>query len=354
MITKLLVICATFASLVLYSSIAVSQETEVLAAYMQVTGGQMQGPNAPAGKRAFGAEVAHDTIFNANFFGSGSASSYVNSRTSSISVNAMTIDREVVFIGSGYTSFEKIESVQFHANASELTEIKFVDVSFFISWEVTGSSSVFVRIVDERTHYTVPEGYGFQNQLQLNAPTLYSTTYGRRSSFGEYAFSFPIEGIDPVIGQPDQYEARFKLSYTTALTSLTGDLHPKPLEASGRVSLVVAGASVRDAEGIVSFATDWETGIGASDFNGDGLTDGADFLAWQRGVGSLSATHADGDASGDGAIDAFDWEIWKHQYGQSSPPDLNAVPEPLPYVTLAIGIVTLVVQCRRISPQTRC
>jgi hypothetical protein len=50
----------------------------------------------------------------------------------------------------------------------------------------------------------------------------------------------------------------------------------------------------------------------SADFNGDGAVDGADFLAWQRGVGkTIGAKHSDGDADRDGDVDAADLAAWK-------------------------------------------
>jgi hypothetical protein len=50
----------------------------------------------------------------------------------------------------------------------------------------------------------------------------------------------------------------------------------------------------------------------SADFDVDGDVDGADFLAWQRGLGTTEgATRANGDADGDGAVDADDLTIWK-------------------------------------------
>ncbi len=55
-----------------------------------------------------------------------------------------------------------------------------------------------------------------------------------------------------------------------------------------------------------------------ADFSGDNRVDGADFLAWQTGLGaSQSASHAAGDADGDGSVDAADLAAWGEQYGQS-------------------------------------
>ncbi|MEQ8209124.1 MAG: fibronectin type III domain-containing protein [Lacipirellulaceae bacterium] len=53
-----------------------------------------------------------------------------------------------------------------------------------------------------------------------------------------------------------------------------------------------------------------------ADFNGSGIVDGADFLAWQRGSGiSSGATLSQGDANADEAVDGADLVIWDNQYG---------------------------------------
>lgn len=48
------------------------------------------------------------------------------------------------------------------------------------------------------------------------------------------------------------------------------------------------------------------------DFTDDGVVDGADFLAWQRGLGrTTGATRAQGDANADAAVDGVDLKIWR-------------------------------------------
>jgi hypothetical protein len=54
-----------------------------------------------------------------------------------------------------------------------------------------------------------------------------------------------------------------------------------------------------------------------SDFNGDAVVDGADFLAWQRGLGASAATPGDGDADNDADVDADDLIIWNVQFGDA-------------------------------------
>lgn len=55
------------------------------------------------------------------------------------------------------------------------------------------------------------------------------------------------------------------------------------------------------------------------DFSGDGVVDGADFLAWQRGFGAANPTLADGDADRNGVVDSADLAVWIEQFGGSVP-----------------------------------
>ncbi len=74
-----------------------------------------------------------------------------------------------------------------------------------------------------------------------------------------------------------------------------------------------------------------------SDFDGNNVVGGSDFLAWQRGFGTLSgALKEDGDANGDGAVDGSDLDIWESEYGSvaalsglaTGSSTAGAVPEP--------------------------
>jgi hypothetical protein len=55
----------------------------------------------------------------------------------------------------------------------------------------------------------------------------------------------------------------------------------------------------------------------SADFNADGLVDGADFLSWQRGVGSPAefAIPSHGDANDDAAVDGRDLAVWRSTFG---------------------------------------
>jgi hypothetical protein len=57
--------------------------------------------------------------------------------------------------------------------------------------------------------------------------------------------------------------------------------------------------------------------VPTGDFNVDGIADGADFLAWQRGFGAANPTLADGDSDQNGVVDIDDLVMWSSQFGAS-------------------------------------
>jgi hypothetical protein len=100
-----------------------------------------------------------------------------------------------------------------------------------------------------------------------------------------------------------------------------------------------------------------------ADFNGSGFVDGADFLTWQRGLGTTTgATKAAGDADGDADVDGDDLAIWKSEFGDGvfSGPGTpvngfvryvsgpaTAVPEASSIVLVGIGLATLIAGRRK-------
>ncbi|HEX6963800.1 MAG TPA: hypothetical protein VF175_18175, partial [Lacipirellula sp.] len=54
------------------------------------------------------------------------------------------------------------------------------------------------------------------------------------------------------------------------------------------------------------------------DFNADGMVDGQDMLAWQRGLGTASATLAQGDGNRDRTVNQPDRAVWEEQFGHMS------------------------------------
>lgn len=85
----------------------------------------------------------------------------------------------------------------------------------------------------------------------------------------------------------------------------------------------------------------------SADFNGDGVTDGNDFLIWQRNYGlSGSSTFAMGDANRNGVVTGADLLLWKQYFGQASgwgaAAAVGAVPEPSAAALFATGAMASV------------
>lgn len=55
--------------------------------------------------------------------------------------------------------------------------------------------------------------------------------------------------------------------------------------------------------------------VDLADFDADQDVDGADFLAWQRGLGAPTPSHAMGDADRDGDVDPLDLSAWHATFG---------------------------------------
>ena len=54
-----------------------------------------------------------------------------------------------------------------------------------------------------------------------------------------------------------------------------------------------------------------------TDFNNDGVTNGFDFLSWQRNFGGNDASQQHGDADGDNQVTTTDFNHWESQFGYS-------------------------------------
>ena len=81
-----------------------------------------------------------------------------------------------------------------------------------------------------------------------------------------------------------------------------------------------------------------------ADFDGDGDVDGADFLTWQRGVGTAGGL-SQGNANGDSVIDGTDLAIWRNQFG-TSVVAAGVVPEPGRALLAVLGVVGIVLRYR--------
>lgn len=88
----------------------------------------------------------------------------------------------------------------------------------------------------------------------------------------------------------------------------------------------------------------------SADFNGDNVVDGEDFLVLQRGYGLTGAlaSYANGDANGDDTIDGKDLAIWEATYDSSSALQLSGatVPEPTTFILALVGLTVLASRLR--------
>lgn len=81
--------------------------------------------------------------------------------------------------------------------------------------------------------------------------------------------------------------------------------------------------------------------ITRGDFDGDGDADGADFLTWQRILGSNVTAGSGPDSDGDGVIGFGDLEAWKNADTFKVAENTVSVPEPSSAALLLIGLATL-------------
>ncbi|RIK88317.1 MAG: hypothetical protein DCC67_00700 [Planctomycetota bacterium] len=73
------------------------------------------------------------------------------------------------------------------------------------------------------------------------------------------------------------------------------------------------------------------------DYDGNGLVDGADYLVWQRNLGSTTNLLADGN--GDGVVNMTDLDVWRWNLGSRIDASAYSVPEPSAAVMFAGGIM---------------
>lgn len=99
---------------------------------------------------------------------------------------------------------------------------------------------------------------------------------------------------------------------------------------------------IADLGGILDPPTPLDLVFGDYDFDDD--VDGSDFLSWQRSVGAMGISPADGDRNG--SVDAGDLAVWEQHFGEAagdSRPSSAPVPEPsgasIAALLLTFGII---------------
>jgi len=144
-----------------------------------------------------------------------------------------------------------------------------------------------------------------------------------------------------------------------------GPVSSMPLEFSGTESGIIDGSNLGlhvQATGAVNDTTDfvratWSNfdfdGPGNADFDHNGIVDGTDFLAFQRGLGiTTGATRAQGDANSDGAVNSADLAIFRDQFGKTQPL-VSSVPEPPAASLLSAAVFAGIFARRRARGRTR-
>ncbi len=125
--------------------------------------------------------------------------------------------------------------------------------------------------------------------------------------------------------------------------------------AAGAYTLKISSEDLSPADPGSALASDfgvaWRTSTlfdtFSADFNGDGDTNGSDFLTWQRGYKTLvNATLADGDTDGDGDVDEVDLAFLQVAMAGGPMPSgafssLTAVPEPATWFLACAALLLL-------------
>lgn len=119
--------------------------------------------------------------------------------------------------------------------------------------------------------------------------------------------------------------------------------------ASGGVQELSFEYRAADTGAVLTGDVTFVTSAIDADFDGSGVVDGADFLAWQQNAGlAAGATKAQGDADGNGTVDALDLSAWQSTYGAGSAAvAAGVVPEPTTWSLAAIVVVAAAIARRR-------
>jgi hypothetical protein len=178
-----------------------------------------------------------------------------------------------------------------------------------------------------------------QATLYDETPRTYQLTTGGAGMAAFHRFQF--------LGTPGTNAVAFAVD--GAILDRTWDGIALPGHASniqwGNSDQALANRGVADYQEVLFEIGPFTEAVG--DFNGDGATDGHDFLWWQRNAGALIDLVA--DANGDGRVDGVDLAIWRSNYG-STPESAAAgghVPEPFIATMLAPWLLIALLRLRR-------
>lgn len=116
------------------------------------------------------------------------------------------------------------------------------------------------------------------------------------------------------------------------------------------------GTTVWPQTMLVDYVRVWHRTSGvAGDYNGDGVVDAADYVAWRKSVGQ-TGIGLPADGSGNGTVGDSDYDTWRANFGNSpasgagaAASAIMAVPEPGLGVPMAISVMLVLGQRHRPS-----
>ncbi len=166
-----------------------------------------------------------------------------------------------------------------------------------------------------------------------------------------------VTGVSPFTGQPmapnwsvnsqeifrlEGFPSGQSPTQQTYLDSWLNDYQDGSSGSFGQPNVWSSGSGVQD----LSSLRNWLT---TGDVNLDGAVDGADFLAWQRGVGMADPSYSDGDLNGDGAVDGADLDVWRGAFGAAASAATASVPECGAMLLAIMGYVGMATARRRVA-----
>lgn len=242
-----------------------------------------------------------------------------------------------------------------------------INTNYFMHFKDEGTFSFRTRTYIKAPNAASPTTFSFG----MSAGSLTAGDLGNGAlvpwTAGDFEFGSDIvlvgkyTSADGLPETPDEGFGQLWVNPTTAASPSIIDSMPNPNnlldDAMSRLALRQAASAnqpqvlvdvlaVGDTFNEVLAAVSAGPGGDDADFDGDGDIDGADYLTWQKNLGTTSgATLATGDANGNGAVNGDDLTVWKSQFA-TAVGAVGAVPEP-GSVVLALGMIAGLGACRR-------
>jgi len=128
----------------------------------------------------------------------------------------------------------------------------------------------------------------------------------------------PGSNLDDILSIDDGLSSTFSGGATTVGSLRVGTVHKGHADGETHFGRLTMTGGLLEVIGVNTLAVGRENLIHYSlplgaDYDQDSVVDGADFLIWQRGLGSTTELSADGDDSG--TVDGPDLDIWRVGFG---------------------------------------